>query len=82
MAQTARLFWSGRSQAVRLPKEFRLPGDRVHIRRHGTSIVLEPVATSWAWLDEIAGHFSDDFFAEGRNQPPLDDRADLKRAFE
>lgn len=71
MAQTAKLFWSGRSQAVRLPKEFRMTGDEVRIRKHGEAVILEPIAMDWRWLDDIAGSFSDDFFAGGRNQPPL-----------
>lgn len=82
MTATARLFWSGRSQAVRLPKEFRIPGDAVRIRRHGKCVVLEPIAESWAWLDEVIGELSEDFLAEGRGQPPLPDRPGLKRTFD
>jgi antitoxin VapB len=40
---TAKLFKNGRSQAVRLPKEFRFEGDEVSIRREGRHVVLEPV---------------------------------------
>ena len=43
-AVRAKLFWNGRSQAVRLPKEFRFEGDEVEIRREGNAVVLEPVA--------------------------------------
>jgi antitoxin VapB len=42
----ARVFWSGRSQAVRLPKEYRLTGDTVVVRRVGNTLVLEP-ADDW-----------------------------------
>ena len=38
----AKLFWNGRSQAVRLPKEFRFEGDRVRVRRMGKGVLLEP----------------------------------------
>ena len=41
--QRAKLFANGRSQAVRLPKEFRLPGNEVLIRRDGERIILEPI---------------------------------------
>jgi virulence-associated protein VagC len=41
--QRARVFWSGRSQAVRLPKAFRFSTKEVHIRQDGRSVVLEPV---------------------------------------
>ena len=40
----AKLFWNGRSQAVRLPKEFRFEGDEVEIRREGSAVILEPLA--------------------------------------
>jgi antitoxin VapB len=40
--QTAKLFKNGRSQAVRLPKEFRFEGEEVYVRREGRSIVLTP----------------------------------------
>ena len=82
MPDTAKLFWSGRSQAVRLPKEFRMEGDEVRIRKQGAAIVLEPIASDWEWLDAIAGEFSDDFFAGGREQPELPFRAGLDDAFE
>jgi antitoxin VapB len=68
---TARLFWSGRSQAVRLPKEYRFAGEEVRIRRHGEAVILEPIASDWSWLDAIAGHMSDDFLSDGREQPPM-----------
>jgi antitoxin VapB len=40
--KTASVFWTGRSQAVRLPKEFRFAGDTVLVHREGNSVVLEP----------------------------------------
>ena len=59
--QRARVFWSGRSQAVRLPKAFRLDTKEVTIRRDGEKLVLEPVEimrdeNGWpeAWWD-LAG---------------------------
>jgi antitoxin VapB len=78
---TAKIFWSGRSQAVRLPKEFRMKGDEVRIRRQGAAVVIEPIADDWRWLDAVAGRFSSDFFADGRIQPQLEDRPALDRAF-
>jgi virulence-associated protein VagC len=41
--QRARVFWSGRSQAVRLPKAFRFATDEVAISRRGNTVLLEPV---------------------------------------
>ena len=82
MSKTARLFWSGRSQAVRLPKEFRMDGEMVRIRKQGAAVVLEPIASDWVWLDAIEGQFSDDFFADGREQPEHQSRPELDRAFD
>ena len=51
--ENAKVFWSGRSQAVRLPKEFRFESDEVRIRKHGNAVILEPIATDWSWLDRL-----------------------------
>ena len=54
MTDMAKIFWSGRSQAVRLPKEYRLEGKEVHISRDGRKLILEPVEEDgWAWLDRL-----------------------------
>ena len=68
----AKIFKHGRSQAVRLPMAFRLPGDRVRVRRVGTGILLEPVSTDIdAWFAEL-DRFSDvPFMEDGRRQPSL-----------
>ena len=51
---TARLFQNGRSQAVRLPREFRFPGDRVRIRRMGRGVLLEPLVVDLdAWFQDM-----------------------------
>ena len=67
----ARLFTHGRSQAVRLPKEFRLPGDRVRVRRMGDGVLLEPIASDIeAWFAELDRFADVPLFEDGRNQPP------------
>jgi hypothetical protein len=48
-AKRAKLFWNGRSQAVRLPKEFRFEGDEVAIRREGDRVILEPARPARGW---------------------------------
>lgn len=71
---TARIFMHGRSQAVRLPKEFRLPGDRVKVSRAGRGILLEPVGLDVeAWFAEL-DRFADVAFPE-REQPPMPESA-------
>ncbi|CAN7376474.1 antitoxin [Mesorhizobium sp. LjRoot246] len=57
----AKVFWSGRSQAVRLPKKYRFETGEVSIRRQGRSVVIEPLAQHWDWLDSLTGPLDDDF---------------------
>lgn len=76
---TAKVFWSGRSQAVRLPKEYRFDEKEVRIRRHGATIVLEPVPTDWAWLDALVGPVDPDFEQAATEQPAPQDRPELDR---
>jgi antitoxin VapB len=74
--ETAKLFKHGGSQAVRLPKDFRLPGTEVRVRRFGRGVLLEPMERSiadikaiFAEIDRLGG---DDFLPEGRpQQPPM-----------
>jgi antitoxin VapB len=63
-------FLVGRSQAVRLPKDFRFRGDEVRIRRYGSAVILEPVPEDWAWLDAIAGKLDDDFVQAVQDDVP------------
>ena len=51
--KTARLFTNGASQAVRLPKEFRMSGTEVRIWKEGNRVVMEPIETGWqrAWTE-------------------------------
>ena len=72
--ETAKLFQNGNSQAVRLPKEFRMPGDMVKISQKGTQVILEPLETTWDSLFASLGDFPEDFMAEGRNQPSIQKR--------
>jgi len=64
---TAKVFWSGRSQAVRLPKEFRFDTNEVTIRRQGSGVLLEPAPTpernDWSWLQKLSGTVDPDFEA-------------------
>lgn len=78
---TAKLFWSGRSQAVRLPKEFRLEGKEVRIRRHGSSVILEPIADDWSWLDVVAGTLDDDFARAAAEEPQAQPRPEIDEVF-
>ena len=70
MTTTARLFRNGRSQAVRLPREFRFAGDRVRVRRAGRGVLVEPMFTDVpAWFAELDRLASEPFMPNGRQQP-------------
>ncbi len=78
---TAKIFWSGRSQAVRLPKDFRFDAETVRIRRHGNAVILEPVTEDWAWLDAVTGKLDEDFVSGASEQPEQQARPALDRLF-
>ena len=78
---TAKLFWSGRSQAVRLPKDFRFSGDHVRIRRHGSAVILEPAAGNWDWLDALPGKLDDDVVRAVNEEVPQQERPALDELF-
>ncbi|HTM06992.1 MAG TPA: type II toxin-antitoxin system VapB family antitoxin [Verrucomicrobiae bacterium] len=68
--KTAKIFKSGNSQAVRIPKEFQLKGREVEIVKQGEALVLRPRKGSWAALIGSLSKFTDDFMEDGRRQPP------------
>ncbi len=74
--QTAKIFINGRSQAVRLPKEFRFSGDDVFIKKIGNMVVLFPKDDPWAPLVNSLDQFSDDFM-ETRDEPVQCSRKNL-----
>jgi antitoxin VapB len=76
MTAKAKLFMHGRSQAVRLPKEFRLPGKEVRVSRDGSKIILEPIEPPpfdvKAWRARLDALGAADFLPEGAPEdPPL-----------
>lgn len=73
--ETAKLFINGRSQAVRLPKEFRFEGDEVFIKRVGDAVVLLP-RRGWGTLFAALDGFEPGFKLE-RNQPSQPEREEL-----
>jgi antitoxin VapB len=81
MAKTdvAKLFRNGRSQAVRLPQEFRFEGDRVRIRRIAQGVLLEPlIADAGKWFEELDGLKAEPFMPGGRRQPATPKRRVFK----
>lgn len=75
---TAKVFWSGGSQAVRLPRDYQFTGEEVRIRRHGRAVILEPIAQDWGWLDQVVGPVDADFERAVREQPAGQERPSLE----
>ena len=73
---TARVFKSGNSQAVRLPKEFRFQGQEVEIFRRGDEVVLREKRRDMTRAFEILTELPDDFMADGRTDAPPQSRSD------
>ncbi|RHX83543.1 type II toxin-antitoxin system antitoxin VapB [Leptospira stimsonii] len=72
--QTAKLFTNGRSQAVRLPKEFQFSGDDVLIQKVEEAVILVPKNKAWNVFLDGLNRFSDDFMEASREQPKSDKR--------
>lgn len=75
--QKAKLFQNGRSQAVRLPKEFQFSGSDVYIQKHGEAVILIPREKAWEVFLEGLNGFSNDFMRDGRDQGVNQEREDL-----
>jgi antitoxin VapB len=74
----AKLFRNGRSQAVRLPREFRFEGDAVRVRRVPEGVLLEPlIADATKWFEEMDQISSEPLLKKNRKQP----RAPRRRIF-
>jgi len=74
----AKLFQNGRSQAVRLPREFRFEGDRVRIRRVGQGVLLEPIIQDpKEWFRKLDELNSEPFPSRGK-QPPATKRPAIR----
>ena len=73
--ETAKLFASGRSQAVRLPKAYRFDGGEVVVKRFGSGVLLLPVAAPWLTMFQALDEFEPGFQIE-REQPAQQERGD------
>jgi len=74
---TARIFQSGRSQAVRLPKEYRFEGSEVVVKHFGNGVLLMPLNDSWAMLDAALDAFEPGFQIN-REQPATQAREEIR----
>lgn len=74
---TTKIFKSGNSQAVRLPKEFQFDEKEVQIFRRGDEVVLKKKPRNLSRVFELLTELSDDFMKNGRKQPPVQEREDF-----
>jgi len=74
--ETVKIFQSGNSQAIILPKKYRLDGNVANISKIGDAIVIFPQKHGWSNFFNSLEQFSDDFMIE-RNQPEIQERGDI-----
>jgi antitoxin VapB len=72
-----KVFQSGNSQAVRLPKEFQLIGPEVEIFKRHNEIIIREKPRNLARAFELLTQLPEDFFAGGRKDLPLQEREDM-----
>lgn len=73
---TARIFQSGRSQAVRLPKAYRFEGSEVVVKHFGNGVLLMPLNDSWTMLEAALNAFEPGFQI-CREQPDVQVREEI-----
>jgi len=74
---TAKVFMNGRSQAVRLPKEYRFDDEEVYINRVGNIVMLYPKEEKWTNFLASLEMFSDDFMDGAREQGTFEKRENI-----
>ena len=74
---TVKVFKSGNSQAIRIPKEYKIEVKELYIQKIGNSIVLNPKNDPWSSFRNSLSTFSDDVFENGREQPLIQERESI-----
>ena len=74
---TSKVFTSGNSQAIRLPKEYQVKDKELFIQKIGRTIILFPKKDPWESFEKSLSEFSDDFMSDGREQPEMQKRDNL-----
>jgi antitoxin VapB len=77
LMRISKVFTSGNSQAIRLPKEYQVKDKELYIQKIGNTIILFPKKNPWQTFVNSLDEFTDDFMSEGRNQPPIQKREAL-----
>lgn len=74
---SSKVFTSGNSQAIRLPKEYQVKEKELFIQKIGNTIILFPKSNPWEAFEKSLQQFSNDFFNDGREQTEMQKREDL-----
>jgi len=74
---SSKVFTSGNSQAIRLPKEYQVDDKELFIQKIGNTIILFPKNNPWESFERSLHEFSDDFMVDGRQQPEIQKREGL-----
>jgi antitoxin VapB len=74
---SSKVFNSGNSQAIRLPKEYQVDEKELFIQKIGNTLILYPKTNPWEAFERSLKEFSADFLINGREQPKLQVREDL-----
>ncbi|MDX9898225.1 MAG: type II toxin-antitoxin system VapB family antitoxin [Spirochaetia bacterium] len=74
---SSKVFISGNSQAIRLPKEYQVDEKELYIQKIGSTIILFPKTNPWETFVNSLDEFTDDFMIDGRNQPEMQEREEL-----
>ena len=74
---SSKVFTSGNSQAIRLPKEYQVDDTEMFIQKIGNTIILFPKKNPWETFEKSLTEFTDDFMKEGRQQPGMQKREEL-----
>jgi antitoxin VapB len=76
--QTTKVFKSGNSQAIRIPKEYQVDEEELFINKIGSTLILYPKNDPWELFKKQHKEISGDYFAGGRNQPAIQKRDKMK----
>ncbi len=68
---SSKVFISGNSQAIRLPKEYQVEDKELYIQKIGNTIILFPKNKPWEAFENSLNEFAEDFMVDGRNQPDM-----------
>ena len=74
---SSKVFTSGNSQAIRLPKEYQVDDKELYIKKIGSTLILFPKKNPWEAFERSLTEFTEDFMEDGRNQPPIQERDGL-----